>query len=58
MKIQFSAELEVPDGTPIKDVEAWLAFNLGANGGLPCDNALSNTDLVTVGCQNVDVRSR
>ena len=57
MKVKFSAEVELPDGTPLKDIEAWLEFNLGANCSLPCSNPLSPTDLVSIGCKNVDVRT-
>lgn len=57
MRVEFSAEVEVPDGTPTKDVEAWLAFHLGTNGGLPCANPLSDTDLVSVGCTRLNVRT-
>lgn len=57
MKIRFSAEVDVPDGTPLKDVEAWLRFELGEVAQLAGDNAMSHTDLLTVGCRNVDVRA-
>lgn len=57
MKVKFSAEVEVPDGTPLKDIEEWLSFNLGETSQLMHGNAMSRTDLITVGCRNVDVRT-
>lgn len=56
MKINFTAEIEVPDGTPLDDVERWLEFSLGARASLSGTNALAYTDLETVGCSNVYVR--
>lgn len=58
MKVTFSAEVEVPDGTPMKDIENWLRFELGATGQLDGDNALVNSDLASIGSRNVMVRSR
>jgi hypothetical protein len=54
MKVKFSAEIQVPDGTPIDDVEAWLRFELGAVGQLKAGNAMGHTDLASVGCRNVE----
>jgi hypothetical protein len=45
MKIRFSALVEVPDGTPMADVERWIAFCIGAECSLAGHNALSHTDL-------------
>lgn len=55
MKIRFSAEIDVPDGTPPSDVEAWLRFELGATHLLHAGNAMSHTDLVSSGCSRVEV---
>ncbi len=57
VKVKFSAEIEVPDGAPLEDVEAWLRFELGATGQLLAGNAMNHTDLLSVGCKNVDVRT-
>lgn len=57
MKVKFSAEVEVPDGIPVDYVEAWLQFNLGATGGLPLSNPLSDTDLTSIGCRSVRVEA-
>lgn len=56
MKIQFSANIEVPDGTPIADVERWLEFELGQRCMLEGTNAMSRTDIESVGCTNVYAR--
>jgi hypothetical protein len=53
MKVKFSAEVKVPDGTPEKDIEAWLCFELGEKGMLPAGNAMSHTDLMSAGCHHV-----
>jgi hypothetical protein len=58
MKITFSADVEVPDGTPMNDIEAWLQFNLGATGQLRNENRLADTDLASIGCSAVNVRTR
>lgn len=53
MRVKFTAEIEVPDGTPMADVERWLEFHLGVNGELSGSNALADTDLLSVGCNYV-----
>ena len=57
MKIKFQAEVEVPDGTPIDEVEKWLRFELGETGQLSGSNAMAHTDLMSAGCRNVEIRS-
>lgn len=42
---RFEAVVEVPDGTPFKDVEKWLTFELGAVHHLAGDNALAKHSL-------------
>jgi hypothetical protein len=57
MLIEFSAEIEVPDGTPLEDVERWLQFELAERAQLSGTNALASHDLHSVGgCKNVFVR--
>ena len=56
MKIKFQAEVEVPDGTPIDDVEKWLRFELGETGQLSGSNAMAHTDLMSAGCSRVEAR--
>lgn len=56
MKIKFQAEVEVPDGTPIDDVEKWLRFELGETGELSVSNAMAHTDLISSGCRHVEIR--
>lgn len=57
MRVEFTAVVELPDGTPDQDIQAWLEFNLGCRADLSNKNALADTDLISVGCQSVDVRS-
>ena len=45
MKVEFSAQITVPDGTPEQDILAWLRFELGATCQLAAGNAMSHTDL-------------
>ena len=54
MKVKFSAVVEVPDNTPIDDIEKWLSFELGESGQL-LPNAMSDTDLMSAGCTSVYV---
>jgi hypothetical protein len=56
MKIEFTAEVEVPDGTPLDDVEKWIEFMIGARCGLSGDNALIDTDLQSCNVSHVYVR--
>ena len=53
MRVLFSGEVEVPDGTPEKDIEAWLKFEMGETCQLGGKNAMSHTDLMSAGCRNV-----
>lgn len=53
MRVLFSGEVEVPDGTPEKDVEQWLKFEMGETCQLDGKNAMSHTDLMSAGCRNV-----
>lgn len=55
MKVCFSAEVNVPDGTPEADIEAWLRFELGETGQLAGGNAMGHTDLLSAGCKNVSI---
>ncbi len=55
MKVIFSAEIEVPDGTPIDDVEQWLLFHLGEIASLRLSNPMSRYDLESVMCRNIKV---
>ena len=55
MKLKFSAQIEVPDGTPMEDIQRWLEFELGANSSLSNTNAMSHTDLMSLGCRRVEV---
>lgn len=54
MQVKFSAVIEVPDNTPIDDIEKWLSYELGETSQL-LPNAMSTTDLMTVGCKSVYV---
>jgi hypothetical protein len=58
MKIEFSAEVEVPDGTPLDDAEAWIEFMIGARAGLSGANALIDTDLHSCNVGHVYVREK
>ena len=53
MKISFSAEMEIPDGTPIDEVDEWLEFELGARASLKGTNALASMDLHSAKVSNV-----
>lgn len=53
MKVKFSGEFEVPDGTPYEDIDKWLKFELGEIQMLEADNAMAYTDIMSVGCKNV-----
>lgn len=44
MRVQFSAQVTVPDGTPEDDVLAWLRFNLGCTCMIT-RNAMGGADL-------------
>lgn len=55
MKVQFSAVVEVPDGTPESDIENWLRFELGETGQLAGGNAMNHTDLMSAGCRQVSI---
>jgi hypothetical protein len=56
MKIEFSATIEVPNGTPFDDVEKWIQFELGGTCELKAGNAMSHEDLVSIGCKNIWIR--
>jgi hypothetical protein len=58
MKVEFTAEVEVPDGTPLDDVEKWLAFELGQSSYLNGQNAMVHTDLTTQGVTRLYVREQ
>ena len=53
MRVLFSGEVEVPDGTPEEDIEAWLKFEMGETSQLDGKNAMNHTDLMSAGCRNV-----
>ena len=54
MRVLFSGEIDVPDGTPEKDIEAWLKFEMGETCQLDGKNAMIHTDLMSAGgCRNV-----
>lgn len=53
MRVLFSGEVDVPDGTPEKDVEDWIKFHLGERCQLDGKNAMADTDFMSAGCRNV-----
>lgn len=55
MRVKFSAEIEIPDGTPEIDIEAWLKYELGERGQLKAGNAMNYTSLDSVRCENVRI---
>ena len=42
MKIKVTFELDIPDLTPYDHIQAWLEYELNANGLLKGDNKLIN----------------
>lgn len=56
MRVRFSAEIEVPDGVPIKDVEEWLRFELGEESQLARENEMLRNRSAIDRCKNVDAR--
>lgn len=57
MKVTFSADIDLPDGTPESDIYEWLEFEIGARGRLSASNSLADTDLISVGCKSVQVQA-
>ena len=53
MRIEITAVVEVPDGTPMEAVVEWIEFELGSKGSMSADNPLSGESLV---CSRVDVQ--
>jgi hypothetical protein len=53
MKVLFSAEIEIPDGTPEEMIEAWLKYQLGEHCQLLSGNPLADTSVDAIGCTNV-----
>lgn len=53
MRVEITAVVEVPDGTPMDAVEEWVEFEMGSNGRMSADNPLAGESLA---CTNVDVR--
>jgi hypothetical protein len=45
MKVRFSGIVDVPEGTPVQDVEDWLSFELGASCMLSGHNAILKNEL-------------
>lgn len=58
MLIHFQACVEVPAGTPLSDVEQWLAFELGVRCQLAGDNSLAGRDLLSSGLTDLQVMER
>lgn len=50
---QVRFEVEIPDDAPLDDVEAFMAFELGARGSMKADNALAHRDLESFKVNNV-----
>lgn len=46
-------EIEVPDGIPEEDLEAFLRFELGERASLSGDNALADKDLHSLNVSDV-----
>lgn len=44
-KISVEFEADVPVDETAEEIQAWVEFCTGANGGLSCDNPLSDYDL-------------
>lgn len=52
MQIEIRAFVEVPDGTPLEDVQEWVEYHMGSGCSLATENPLANTSL---SCASVDV---
>ena len=52
MRVEFTAVVEVPDGTPMDAVEEWVEFELGTKGSMASDNPLAGE---SISCIRVDV---
>jgi hypothetical protein len=57
MRVTFSADIELPDGTPSDHIQEWMEFELGVRCDLSLDNALADTDMESIGCRYVTVQS-
>jgi hypothetical protein len=53
MRIEITAVVEVPDGTPMDAVEEWIEFEMGSSAGMSANNPLCGESLA---CTSVDVR--
>ncbi|WP_157896782.1 hypothetical protein [Acidovorax carolinensis] len=55
MRVEITAIVEVPDGTPIDAIEEWVEFELGTKGAMSSDNPLAGESMA---CIRVDISQR